>query len=74
MAFLLMFNSSLQVLAAFVIFLFGYLVFMALLLISLFIATGLYEGAKMIWAYAARFLGPRNAVYYLYRGAVGDGD
>jgi hypothetical protein len=74
MAFLLTFNSILQVLAAFVIFLFGYLVLMALLLFSFFIVAGLYKGARMIQVYATRFSWPRSAVFYFSRGAAGDGD
>jgi hypothetical protein len=54
MAFVLAFNFALQVFAAFVIFLFGYLAFMALLMTSLLIATGLYEGMKRVRAYAVR--------------------
>jgi hypothetical protein len=54
MAFVLSFNFALQVLAAFVIFLFGYLAFMALLMTSLLIATGLYEGMKRVRAYTVR--------------------
>jgi hypothetical protein len=74
MAFLLTFNSALQVLAAFVIFIFGYLAFLTLLLVSLFIATGLYEGARMIRGYAARFSSPSSAVFHFYRSVIGEGD
>jgi len=74
MVFLMTFNSILQVLAAFVIFLFGYLVLMALLLVSFFIAAGLYKGARMIQVYATRFSWPRTAVSYFSRSAASHGD
>jgi len=74
MAILLTFNSILQVLAAFVIFFFGYTVLMALVLISFFIAAGLYKGARMIQVYATRFSCPRSAVFNFSRGATSHGD
>jgi hypothetical protein len=51
MPFIIANNLALQVLAAFVIFLFGYLAFLVFLVTCLFIATGVYETAKWIQAY-----------------------
>jgi hypothetical protein len=62
MALVLTFNIALQVLAAFVIFVIGYLAFLALLLISLFIATGIYECAKWIRAYAERSASANSSI------------
>jgi hypothetical protein len=52
MVFVLSYNAVLQVFAAFVIFLFGYLALFVLSIICLLIATGLYEVMKRIRAYA----------------------
>jgi hypothetical protein len=54
MAFILAFNLALQVIAAFMIFLVGYLAFFISFMICLVIANGMYEGAKVVQAYAAR--------------------
>jgi hypothetical protein len=62
MAFVLIYNSILQVLAAFVIFLFGYLVFFVFLIICLLIATGLYESAKWIRAYPVRSVSANSSM------------
>jgi hypothetical protein len=67
MAFIYAYNSVLQVLAAFVIFLFGYLAFFLLLTACLFIATGLYEGAKWIRMHAVRSASATSATLYFGR-------
>lgn len=67
MAFVLIYNSMLQVLAAFVIFLFGYLAFFVLLIATLLIATGLYEGVKWIRAYTIRSSSTINSILYCSR-------
>jgi len=67
MAFVLFYNSILQVLAAFVIFLFGYLAFFVFLMICLLIATGLYESAKLIRAYAEKSVSPNSSIFYFSR-------
>jgi hypothetical protein len=51
MPFIIAYDFALQVLAGFVIFLFGYLAFLVFLVTCLFIATGVYEGAKWIHSY-----------------------
>jgi hypothetical protein len=61
MPFIFAYNFELQVLAAFVIFLFGYLAFLMLLVICLFIATGAYEAAKWIQAYVVTISSPGNS-------------
>jgi threonine/homoserine/homoserine lactone efflux protein len=53
MAFILAFNLALQTLAAFVIFILGYLALFVSLLVLLVIAKGIYEGARRVQAYAA---------------------
>jgi hypothetical protein len=67
MAFVLFYNSILQVLAAFVIFLFGYLAFFVFLIICLLIATGLYETAKWIRAYAEKSVSATSSIFYFSR-------
>lgn len=52
MALVLSNNATLQVIAALVVFLFGYLAFFVFLIVCLLIATGLYEGAKAVRFYA----------------------
>jgi hypothetical protein len=54
MALIVMFNFALQVTAAFIIFLVGYLALFISFMICLLIAKGVYEGAKLVQAYAAR--------------------
>lgn len=54
MALLLRFNVPLLMIAAFVIFVLGYLALFVSLLTFLAIAKGLYEGAKRVQAYALR--------------------
>jgi hypothetical protein len=53
-ALLLRFNVPLLMIAAFVIFVLGYLALFVSLLTFLAIATGLYRGAKRVQAYALR--------------------
>jgi hypothetical protein len=65
MAFVLYYNAALQVLAAFMIFLIGYVAFFAFLIICLLLATGLYEGTKRIRAYALAFAAAGNSNFYL---------
>ena len=67
MAFVLSYNTALQVAAAFVIFLFGYLAFFVFLIICLLIATGLYESAKWIRAYAERSVSANSSTFYFSR-------
>lgn len=67
MAFVFAYNSVLQVLAAFVLFIFGYLAFLLFLTVCLFIATGLYEGAKWIQAHGARSVSAVGAIRYFNR-------
>jgi len=67
MAFVLTYNSILQVLAAFVIFIFGYFAFFVFLIISLLIATGLYESAKWVQAYALRTSSLNSSIFYFSR-------
>jgi hypothetical protein len=54
MAYILTFNLALQVIAAFMIFLIGYLALFISFMISLAIAKGIYEGTKGVWTYAVR--------------------
>jgi hypothetical protein len=54
MAFIFTFNLALQMIAAFVIFLVGYLALMICIMICLVIANGVYEGAKWVGAYGVR--------------------
>jgi hypothetical protein len=67
MAFVLSYNTALQVIAAFVIFLFGYLAFFVFLIICLLIATGLYESGKWIRAYAERSVSANASILYFSR-------
>ena len=67
MAFVLTYNSILQVLAAFVIFIFGYFAFFVFLINSLLIATGLYESAKWIRTYAERSVSATSSIFYFSR-------
>jgi len=67
MAFVLIYNSILQVLAAFVIFLLGYLAFFVLLIATLLIATGLYEGVKWIRAYTMSSSSTVSSILYFSR-------
>jgi hypothetical protein len=59
MAFVLSYNAALQVFAAFVIFLFGYVAFFAFLTVCLLVATAIYEGAKIV-RFHALTSGSRN--------------
>lgn len=61
MPLLLRFGFAAQIIAAFVIFVLGYLALFVALLIVLFVVKGLYEGAKWIQASAAR----RGTIPYL---------
>jgi hypothetical protein len=54
MAMLPKFNFEIQVIAAFVIFVFGYVALFGSLMAFLFLAKGLYESAKAVRAYALR--------------------
>jgi hypothetical protein len=54
MAFILAFNLALQVIAAFMVFLIGYLALFISFMLCLVIAKGVYEGAKAVQVYAAR--------------------
>jgi len=49
------FNFEVQVIAAFVIFVFGYVALFSSLMIFLFLAKGLYESAKAVRTYAVRY-------------------
>jgi hypothetical protein len=51
MAFVLIYNSILQVIAAFVVFLFAYVALFVSLIICLVVAVGIYECAKWVQAY-----------------------
>ncbi|MGA7188882.1 MAG: hypothetical protein WBY66_10325, partial [Candidatus Acidiferrales bacterium] len=62
MALLLRFNVPLQVIAAFVIFIFGYLALFVSLLTFLAIARGLYEGAKRVRAYTLRSASENDSI------------
>jgi hypothetical protein len=62
MAFVLTYNSILQVLAAFVIFLLGYFAFFVFLIMCLFIAISLYEGVIWIRAYAVRSASANSSI------------
>lgn len=62
MAFVLSFNLALQVLAAFLIFLSGYIAIFTSLLLCLVIAKGIYEGAKGIRAYAVESVSANSSV------------
>ncbi len=55
MAILPEFNFEVQVIAAFVIFVFGYVALFGSLMIFLFLAKGLYESGKAVRAYAVRY-------------------
>lgn len=67
MAFGLIYNSILQVLAAFVIFFLGYLALFVILIVTLLIATGLYEGAKWIRAYTVKSASASSSFFYFSR-------
>jgi hypothetical protein len=54
MVFISTFNVALRVLAAFVIFLFGYLALFLSLVTCLVAVKVLYEGVKWVWVYAER--------------------
>jgi len=62
MALLLRFNVPLQVVAAFVIFVFGYLALFVSLLTFLALARGLYEGAKRVRAYTLRSASENDSI------------
>jgi len=64
MVLVLIHNSILQALAALVIFIFGYVAFFALLIVTLFLATGLYKGAKWIRAYTVRSASASSAIFH----------
>ncbi len=49
------FNFEVQVIAAFMVFVFGYVALFSSLMIFLFLAKGLYESAKAVRAYAVRY-------------------
>jgi len=67
MAFGLFYNSGLQVLAAFVIFFFGYIAFFVFLVICLLIATALYESAKWVRAYGKRSVSANSSFFIVSR-------
>jgi len=54
MAFILAFNVALQTLAAFVIFIFGYVALFVFLIICLVIAKAMYEAVRRARAYLLR--------------------
>jgi len=54
MAFIFTFDFVIEMLAALVIFVIGYLTLFVSLMICLAIIKGAYEGAKWVWAYAVR--------------------
>jgi UPF0716 family protein affecting phage T7 exclusion len=62
MALLFRFNVPVQVVAAFVILIFGYLALFLSLLTFLAIARGLYEGAKRVRAYALRSASKNDSI------------
>ena len=62
MAFVHSYNAALQVLAAFVIFVFGYIAFFALLAVCLLITAGLYKSAQRIRAWAARSVSATGSI------------
>jgi hypothetical protein len=62
MGLILRFNIALQVIAAFVIFLFGYVALFVSLVICLVIAKGIYEGAKGVRAYAVRSASAKSSI------------
>ncbi|MGA8224277.1 MAG: hypothetical protein WB780_21710 [Candidatus Acidiferrales bacterium] len=65
MAFVLSYNAALQVFAAFVIFLLGYVAFFAFFTICMVIATAIYEGAKIV-----RFHALASGPAYMPRSSV----
>ena len=67
MAFVLIYNSILQVLAAFVIFFLGYFAFFVFLIVTHLIATGLYEGVKWIRACTMRSASASSSIFYFSR-------
>ena len=62
MAFIVMFNFALQLIAAFAIFLFGYLALFVSLILCLVAAKGIYEGAKGVRAYAVRSASANSSI------------
>jgi hypothetical protein len=62
MALLPRFNVPLQAVAAFVIFILGYLALFVSLLTFLALARGLYEGAKRVRAYALRSASENDSI------------
>src|SRR5580692_607898 len=62
MALLIRFNVPVQVVAAFVIFIFGYLALFVSLLTFLAIARGLYKGAKRVRVYALRLASESDSI------------
>ena len=59
---ILRFSIALQVIAAFVIFLFAFVALFVSLIISLAIAKGIYEGAKGVRAYAVRSASAKRSI------------
>jgi hypothetical protein len=62
MGFFLSFNAVLQVIAAFVIFLLGYVGLFVFLILCLLIATGVYEGVMAIRARTVTSASTNNSV------------
>jgi hypothetical protein len=62
MALMLTFNFTLQVVAAFVVFVFGYLALFGSLLVCVAVATGLYKSAERVLAYLARSASADNSI------------
>jgi hypothetical protein len=62
MGFVLSFNAVLQVIAAFVIFVLGYVGLFVFLILCLLIATGVYEGVMAIRARRVAFASANNSV------------
>lgn len=62
MAFVFQYNVALPVIAAFVIFVLGYLTLFLSLMICLAIAKGLYEGATEIRAFAMRSASANSSI------------
>jgi hypothetical protein len=62
MAFAFAFNGALQVIAAFAIFLVGYLALMISLMICLIVANGVYEGAKWVGTYAMSSVSTNSSI------------
>jgi hypothetical protein len=62
MAFIFTFDFVIEMLAAFVIFVIGYLALFISLMVCLALIKGIYEGAKRVRAYAVRSASPNRPI------------